>query len=164
MTGPGAALQLLFLASAAAADTQHIVLTFQYINGSWVAVVPPAAAPTYTLSTKVIAGIFLSLIFFVSFAGNVLVISTVFSSLTLRRLEYNLLLAGLAVAGLVEAVLNIGLSTAYLLTQPWRLGRTVCQVSWPRYGHRLNIAWSLVSPVLQEHYCSGLLLTKLNAG
>ena len=84
----------------------------------------PLHHPThYTLSTKVIAGIFLFIVFFISFAGNVLVISTVGSSLTLRRLPYNILLLQVGVSGLVEATLNISLSTAYLLTQPWRMGR-----------------------------------------
>ena len=41
---------------------------------------------------KVIAAIFLFLVFFVSITGNSLIISTVGSSLTLRRLHYNLLL------------------------------------------------------------------------
>ena len=104
-------------------DTQHVVLTFQYVNGSWVAVAPPPPPPTYTLSTKVIAAIFLFIVFFISFAGNILIISTVGSSLTLRRLPYNILLLQVGVSGLVEASFNISLSTAYLLTQPWRLGR-----------------------------------------
>ena len=39
-----------------------------------------------------IAAIFLFLVFFVSITGNSLIISTVGSSLTLRRLHYNLLL------------------------------------------------------------------------
>ena len=104
-------------------ESKHVVLTFQYVNGSWVAVVPPPPPPTYTLSTKVIAGIFLFIVFFISFAGNVLIISTVGSSLTLRRLPYNILLLQVGVSGLVEATLNISLSTAYLLTQPWRMGR-----------------------------------------
>ena len=104
-------------------DTKHVVLTFQYVNGTWVAVAPPAPPPTYTLSTKVIAAIFLFIVFFVSFAGNILIISTVGSSLTLRRLPYNILLLQVGVSGLVETTFNISLSTAYLLTQPWRLGR-----------------------------------------
>ena len=104
-------------------EAKHVVLTFQYVNGSWVAVVPPPPPPTYTLSTKVIAGIFLFIVFFISFAGNVLIISTVGSSLTLRRLPYNILLLQVGVTGLVVATLNISLSTAYLLTQPWRMGR-----------------------------------------
>ena len=41
---------------------------------------------------QVIAAFFLFIVFFVSITGNSLIISTVGSSLTLRRLSYNLLL------------------------------------------------------------------------
>ena len=116
-------LLLVYQITGIFGETQHVVLTFQYVNGTWVAVVPPPPPPTYTLSTKVIAAIFLFVVFFISFAGNVLIISTVGSSLTLRRLPYNILLLQVGVSGLVEATFNMSLSTAYLLTQPWQLGR-----------------------------------------
>ena len=116
-------LLLVYQITGILGETQHVVLTFQYVNGTWVAVVPPPPPPTYTLSTKVIAAIFLFIVFFISFAGNVLIISTVGSSLTLRRLPYNILLLQVGVSGLVEATFNMSLSTAYLLTQPWQLGR-----------------------------------------
>jgi len=120
---------LPFLRQVLSAETQHITLTFQYVNGTWVPVVPPAPPPTYTLSTKVIAAIFLFLVFFVSITGNSLIISTVGSSLTLRRLHYNLLLLQVGVCGIVETGLNISLSTAYLLTQPWTFGFAVCRAN-----------------------------------
>ena len=92
-------------------------------NGTLVPVAGPPPSPTYTLSTKVIAGLFLFLIFLISFTGNVIIISTIGSSLTLKRIPHNIILLQLGVCGLVEVILNMGLCTAYLLTQPWRLGR-----------------------------------------
>ena len=102
---------------------QYVITLLLLDNGTLVPVARPPPPPTYTLSTKVIAGLFLFLIFFISFAGNVILISTIGSSLTLKRIPHNIVLLQLGVCGLVDVLLNISLSTAYLLTQPWRLGR-----------------------------------------
>ena len=53
---------------------------------------PPASNILPPIPQQVVAAIFLFLVFFISLAGNSLIISTVGSSLTLRRLNYNLLL------------------------------------------------------------------------
>ena len=99
-------------------------ITLQILpNGTLVQVAGAPISPTYTLSTKVIAGLFLFLIFLISFTGNVIIISTIGSSLTLKRIPHNIVLLQLGVCGLVEVILNMGLCTGYLLTQPWRLGR-----------------------------------------
>ena len=106
---------------------QYVITLLLLDNGTLVPVARSPPPTSYTLSTKVIAALFLFLVFFISFSANVILISTVGSSLTLRRIPHNILILQLGVCGLVESVLNIGLSTAYLLTQPWRLGRIVCQ-------------------------------------
>ena len=104
---------------------QYVITLLLLDNGTLVPVARPPPPATYTLSTKVIAGLFLFLIFFIAFVGNVILISTIGSSLTLKRIPHNIVLLQLGVCGLVEVILNIGLSTSYLLTQPWRLGRSV---------------------------------------
>ena len=106
---------------------QYVITLLLLENGTLVPVARPPPPTSYTLSTKVIAALFLFLIFFIAFSANVILISTVGSSLTLRRMPHNIIILQLGVCGLVESVLNIGLSTAYLLTQPWRMGRIVCQ-------------------------------------
>ena len=106
---------------------QYVITLLLLDNGTLVPVARSPPPTSYTLSTKVIAALFLFLVFFISFSANVILISTVGSSLTLRRIPHNILILQLGVCGLVESVLNIGLSTGYLLTQPWRLGRIVCQ-------------------------------------
>ena len=109
-------------------DQQQYVITLLLLdNGTLVPVARPPPPTSYTLSTKVIAALFLFLIFFIAFSANVILISTVGSSLTLRRMPHNIVILQLGLCGLVESVLNIGLSTGYLLTQPWRMGRIVCQ-------------------------------------
>ena len=121
-------LLLLFYQSSIvlSEDRQQYVITLLLLdNGTLVPVARPPPPATYTLSTKVIAGLFLFLIFFIAFVGNVILISTIGSSLTLKRIPHNIVLLQLGVCGLVEVILNIGLSTSYLLTQPWRLGRSV---------------------------------------
>ena len=102
---------------------QYVITLLLLDNGTLVPVARPPAPPSYTLSTKVIAGLFLFLIFFITFAGNVILISTIGSSLTLKRIPHNILLLQLGICGLFEVVLNVSMSTAYLLTQPWRLTR-----------------------------------------
>ena len=115
---------LLLNQVAVTISQQQYQITLQILpNGSLVQVAGPPTSPTYTLSTKVIAGLFLFLIFLISFTGNVIIISTIGSSLTLKRIPHNIVLLQLGVCGLVEVILNMGLCTAYLLTQPWRLGR-----------------------------------------
>ena len=115
---------ILLLNQVAVTISQQYQITLQILpNGSLVQVAGPPTSPTYTLSTKVIAGLFLFLIFLISFTGNVIIISTIGSSLTLKRIPHNIVLLQLGVCGLVEVILNMGLCTAYLLTQPWRLGR-----------------------------------------
>ena len=104
---------------------QYVITLLLLDNGTLVPVARPPAPPSYTLSTKVIAGLFLFLIFFVTFAGNVILISTIGSSLTLKRVPHNIVLLQLGICGLFEVVLNVSMITAYLLTQPWRLGRYV---------------------------------------
>ena len=108
-------------------EQQYVITLLLLDNGTLVPVARSPPPTSYTLSTKVIAALFLFLVFFISFSANVILISTVGSSLTLRRIPHNILILQLGVCGLVESVLNIGLSTGYLLTQPWRLGRIVCQ-------------------------------------
>ena len=102
---------------------QYVITLLLLDNGTLVPVARPPPPPSYTLSTKVIAGLFLFLIFFIAFVGNVILISTIGSSLTLKRIPHNIVLLQLGVCGLLEVILNLGLSTTYLLTQPWRLGR-----------------------------------------
>ena len=115
---------ILILNQVAVAVSQQYQITLVLLpNGTLVPVAGPPPKPTYTLSTKVIAGLFLFLIFLISFTGNVIIISTIGSSLTLKRIPHNIVLLQLGVCGLVEVILNMGLCTAYLLTQPWRLGR-----------------------------------------
>ena len=114
---------ILLLSQVAHSISQQYQITLLYVNGTLVPVAGPPPSPTYTLSTKVIAGLFLFLIFLFSFTGNVIIISTIGSSLTLKRIPHNIVLLQLGVCGLVEVILNMGLCTAYLLTQPWRLGR-----------------------------------------
>ena len=115
---------ILILNQVAVTVSQQYQITLVLLpNGTLVPVAGPPPKPTYTLSTKVIAGLFLFLIFLISFTGNVIIISTIGSSLTLKRIPHNIVLLQLGVCGLVEVILNMGLCTAYLLTQPWRLGR-----------------------------------------
>ena len=115
---------VLLLNQVVVTTSQQYQITLVLLeNGTLVPVAGPPPSPTYTLSTKVIAGLFLFLIFLISFTGNVIIISTIGSSLTLKRIPHNIVLLQLGVCGLVEVILNISLGTAYLLTQPWRLGR-----------------------------------------
>ena len=115
---------ILLLNQVVVTKSQQYQITLVLLeNGTLVPVAGPPPSPTYTLSTKVIAGLFLFLIFLISFTGNVIIISTIGSSLTLKRIPHNIVLLQLGVCGLVEVILNISLGTAYLLTQPWRLGR-----------------------------------------
>lgn len=115
---------ILILNQVAVTLSQQYQINFVILpNGTLVPVAGPPPKPTYTLSTKVIAGLFLFLIFLISFTGNVIIISTIGSSLTLKRIPHNIVLLQLGVCGLVEVIFNMGLCTAYLLTQPWRLGR-----------------------------------------
>ena len=115
---------ILLLNQVVVTTSQQYQITLVLLeNGTLVPVAGPPPSPTYTLSTKVIAGLFLFLIFLISFTGNVIIISTIGSSLTLKRIPHNIVLLQLGVCGLVEVILNISLGTAYLLTQPWRLGR-----------------------------------------
>ena len=120
-------LVLVCLCERVVSQQQYVITLLLLDNGTLVPVARPPPPTSYTLSTKVIAALFLFLIFFIAFSANVILISTVGSSLTLRRMPHNILLLQLGVCGLLESVLNIGLSTAYLLTQPWRMGRIVCQ-------------------------------------
>ena len=119
-------LVLLYQVINVVGQKQQYVITLLLLdNGTLVPVARPPPPPSYTLSTKVIAGLFLFLIFFIAFVGNVILISTIGSSLTLKRIPHNIVLLQLGVVGLMEVILNISLSTAFLLTQPWRLGRLV---------------------------------------
>ena len=102
---------------------QYVITLLLLDNGTLVPVARPPPPPSYTLSTKVIAGLFLFLVFFIAFTSNVILISTIGSSLTLKRIPHNIILLQLGICGLLEVILNTGLSTAYLLTQPWILGR-----------------------------------------
>ncbi|XP_023330792.1 probable G-protein coupled receptor 63 [Eurytemora carolleeae] len=122
-------IALLYFITSCQAELQRVTLTFKYVNGTWVPVVPAPSPPTYALSTKVIAALFLFLLFLISFFGNIILISTISSSLTLRRLSYNLLLLQLGIVKLFECMLNITLSIAYQSTQPWIFGSFFCSLN-----------------------------------
>merc|ERR1711971_897280 len=94
---------ILLLNQVVVTTSQQYQITLVLLeNGTLVPVAGPPPSPTYTLSTKVIAGLFLFLIFLISFTGNVIIISTIGSSLTLKRIPHNIVLLQLGVCGLVE--------------------------------------------------------------
>jgi len=87
----------LSLASMAAAHSgqREVIFTLQFINGKWE---PVAHVPSDQegedggLSMAVVQAIFLVGLLLVGFCGGTLLVATVWSSITLNRLPFNLLL------------------------------------------------------------------------
>ena len=116
----------LFDALTADAAKKNVVLTFQFVNGTWQHVVERQEAES---DGKLFKVIFLVLIFLAAFVANALLVSTVVSSLSLKRQPFNLLLMHVGVAGLVECVCNVALSVAYVVVEEWLFGYWICYIN-----------------------------------
>ncbi len=91
--------------------------------------------------------IFLVLFFVIGFVANLLLIATVWSSITLHRLPFNLILVcdtrqcyhtrynlrlfqmNIAVVCLAECLLNLSASIVYIVSAPWPFGFVVCHIN-----------------------------------
>lgn len=89
-----AAWRLAGACCAAAVETQKkIEFTFVYVDGQLVPVAKEAPGTDGGgISRAVVQAIFFVLLFLVGFAGSAMLIATVWSSVTLYRLPFNLLL------------------------------------------------------------------------
>ena len=99
---------------------KRIIFTFERLpNGTFVPVIKRLTTTTdennASLSSSLIASIFIFLLFLIGFIGSVLLISTIGSSLTLRRLPFNIIILNLGVVILIECIFNLGLSFVYLV-------------------------------------------------
>ena len=100
---------------------KRIIFSFERLpNGTFVPVVRQVTAHVNenndSLSSSLIASIFIFILFITGFVGSVLLITTIGSSLTLRRLPFNIILLNLGVICLLECVFNLGLSFIYLVS------------------------------------------------
>ncbi|TRY77226.1 hypothetical protein TCAL_10565 [Tigriopus californicus] len=113
-------------------DTKHISITFIWVNGSLVPVttsVEQEDASGPNISGTIIQVFFLIVIFIVGVIGNMFMTGTIWSSITLHRLPFNILLLNLGLICLLECLLNVMLSAVYLIFEPWNFGSVVCMLN-----------------------------------
>jgi len=113
-------------------DGHRVAFTFVWVNGQLVPVAQPTTGATDEeggLSSAILQAIFLVLLFALAFSGGSLLVATVWSSITLNRLPFNLLLMNLGAATVIECLANMGMSLAYVVSRPWRFGTVVCHIN-----------------------------------
>lgn len=116
-------------------------LDFQMVNGSLVSVLRPKITKCPEDPGPIIAASFLSLVFLVAFLLNIMVVVTVATSFTLKRLLYCHLLINICMASIIDCCLNLSVAVAYILSAPWRFGYGVCYFN----GYTINMMNSVMA-------------------
>lgn len=80
-------------------------------------------------TSQYIVSAFLILLFLISFTANLLLLVTLSSSYSLRRVSLNWLLINLCIVCLSECIFNILIAIYYVSVDTWKLGKTVCSLN-----------------------------------
>ncbi|XP_047738468.1 uncharacterized protein LOC125178536 [Hyalella azteca] len=77
----------------------------------------------------IIAAVFLTLIFVVSVVLSIMIIVTIITSFSLKKLLYSKLILNICSVVILDCFLNLTIALVYVSTAPWQFGYPVCYIN-----------------------------------
>jgi hypothetical protein len=73
--------------------------------------------------------VFLALIFLAAFVLNVILLVAVATSMDLKRHHHNHIVMHMTIPNLVECICNVSVAIGYVASEPWAMGKVMCNVN-----------------------------------